>query len=82
MTEYGYLGPSQEELVAEIGTRYFQTLVGITNSEVWNEEYVQAYKAKMKADRNFVFSASSFAQKAIDFILDENVEVEDSAVAE
>ena len=82
MAEYGYVTPSQEEVIAEIGTRYIEATTGITNSDKWDDEYSQECKAKLKGDKNFIFAASSLAQKAIDFILGEEVEAEETAVVE
>ncbi len=74
MAEYGYIAPSQEELVADIGTRYLESSTGIAGAEEWDDEYLQECKAKLKSDRNFIFTASSLAQKALDFILSEETE--------
>jgi len=79
MTEFGYVGCSQEEIVAEIGTRYLEALTGITGNVPWSDAYLQTCIAKMKADKTFIFTAASLAQKAIDFILDVVAETVEAA---
>jgi antirestriction protein ArdC len=80
MTEFGSEPYTQEELVAEIGTCYLQSLTGITSEFDNSAAYIQSWLKKLKNDKHFIITAASQAQKAVDFIL--NVEVEDAVVAE
>lgn len=74
MAAFGSEDYSQEELVAEMGTCYLQSLTGITSEFQHSAAYIQGWLGKLKNDRLFIFQASSAAQKAVDFIL--NVENE------
>jgi antirestriction protein ArdC len=69
MSEFGDEAYSQEELVAEMGTCYLQSLTGITGEFRQSTAYIQGWLGKLKNDRRFIFSASSMAQKAVDYIL-------------
>ena len=60
---------SLEELVAEIGTCYLQSLTGITSEFEQSSAYIQGWLQKLKNDKRFIFIASNQAQKAIDFML-------------
>jgi antirestriction protein ArdC len=82
MAEYGYTGCSQEELVADIGTCYFQSLTGIAKEVDSNPAYIQSCIEKLRKDRTFIFTAASQAQKGIDFILNAEPEAETVEQAE
>jgi antirestriction protein ArdC len=69
MAEFGDETYSHEELVAEIGTCYLQSITGITGEFLQSTAYIQGWLTKLKNDKRFIFSASSLAQKAIDYIL-------------
>ena len=69
---------SLEELVAEIGTCYLQSLTGITSEFVQSSAYIQGWLSKLKNDKRFIFIASNQAQKAIDFILNLKETTEDA----
>jgi antirestriction protein ArdC len=61
---------SKEELVAEIGTCYLQSLTGIASTEFeQSTAYIQGWLSKLQNDKKFIISASSQAQKATDYIL-------------
>ncbi len=77
MSEFGSEPYSHEELVAEIGTCYLQCFTGITGQFEQSAAYIQGWLTKLKNDRRFIFSASTAAQKATDFILNKKHEVED-----
>ena len=68
---------SQEELVAEIGTCYLQSHAGITEQFEQSTAYIHGWLSKLKNDKRFIFSASSSAQKAVDYILNIKHEKED-----
>jgi antirestriction protein ArdC len=80
MTEFGSEPYSQEELVAEIGTCYLQSLTGITSEFDNSAAYIQGWLKKLNSDKHFIVTAASHAQKAIDFIL--NVELEEAVAVE
>ena len=70
MAEFGSELYSQEELVAEIGTCYLNSHVGILNTQEANSAaYIQGWLEKLKNDKRFVVQASSYAQRATDYIL-------------
>ena len=69
MAEFGDEAYSLEELVAEIGTCYLQSLAGIQNEFTQSAAYIQGWLERLKGERHFIFSACSLAQKAVDFIL-------------
>lgn len=68
MAEFGSEQYSLEELVAEIGTCYLQSFTGITQQFEQSMAYIQGWLKKLKNDSHFVVTASSMAQKAIDYI--------------
>jgi len=64
---------SIEELVAEIGACYLNSLVGIPNETIVNSAaYIQNWLTVLQNDKKFIIQASTRAQRAVDFIL--NVE--------
>ena len=69
MSEYGCSGFTQEELVAEIVTNYLENNAGIPCPFEPSQEYLDGWIQKLQADRYFIFTACTLAQKAIDFIL-------------
>ena len=69
MSEFGDEAYSLEELVAEIGTCYLQSVAGIESEFNQSAAYIQGWLSRMRGDRHLIFSASSMAQKAVDFIL-------------
>ena len=69
MAELGGEAYSQEELVAEIGTCYLQSVSGITGEFQQSAAYIQGWLGKLKGDKKFIFQAAKAAQKAVDFIL-------------
>ena len=61
---------SFEELVAEIGACYLESLTGIAPKQLdQNVSYLKGWLQKFKNDKKFIVQASAFAQKATDFIL-------------
>lgn len=61
-----------EELVAEIGSCYACTEIGIPASDNLSgvTSYVQSWLRAMKNDPSFIFKAASHASKAADYLLD------------
>ena len=66
---------SQEEIIAELGACYLKNHSGIeTEPTKNNAAYIQNWLNVLKNDRKFIVYASSFAQKAVDYVL--NIEWE------
>jgi len=78
MAEFGSEPYSQEELVAEIGTCYLQSYAGITTEFEQSAAYIEHWLKVLRGDHRFIFTASTQAQKATDFILNIKDEVEDA----
>ncbi|MBA3830167.1 MAG: DUF1738 domain-containing protein [Taibaiella sp.] len=70
MAEFGSEPYSLEELVAEIGSCYLQSYAGLDIPVENSTAYVQSWLKKLQDDKRFIFTASSAAQKATDYILD------------
>ena len=66
---------SKEELVAEIGRASLMNIIGIeTNKSFRNSSaYIQNWLSVLKNDVKFIVSASSKAEKAVDYILGETL---------
>lgn len=64
---------SKEELVAEIGSANIMNIIGIeTNKSFRNSSaYIQNWLSVLKNDTKFIVSASSKAEKAVNYILGE-----------
>lgn len=69
MSEFGSPPYSHEELVAEIATCYLQSFAGITSEFEQSAAYIEGWLATLEYDKRFIYSASSHAQRATDFIL-------------
>ena len=70
-TRFGTHQYSSEELIAEIGSCYLQSLVGIVHNDLSNSAaYIQGWLAKLRNDKRCIVYASGLAQKATDYILD------------
>ena len=68
---FGSKDYSQEELVAELGAAYLCCLTGIQNATIDNSAaYINSWIGKFKEDKKMLLTASSMAQKAVDYILD------------
>ena len=65
---------SKEELVAEIGSASLMSIAGIeTNKSFRNSSaYIQSWLSVLKNDVKFIVSASSKAEKAVNYILGES----------
>jgi antirestriction protein ArdC len=80
MAEFGSEPYSHEELVAEIGTCYLESLSGIIDKRFeQNAAYIEGWLEKLRKDKRFILSASTQAQKATDFILDIKYEVKEES---
>lgn len=65
---FGTLGYAAEELVAELGSAYLCAALGVLG-ELRHPEYLANWLAAFKGDKRALFRASSFAQRAADFVL-------------
>jgi antirestriction protein ArdC len=73
---------SQEEIIAELGACYLMNHSGIeTEPTKNNAAYIQNWLKVLKNDRKFIVYASSFAQKAVDFVLNVEWEVKESELS-
>jgi antirestriction protein ArdC len=62
---------SVEELVAEMGAAYLCYMTGIQNATIDNSAaYIKSWVSKFKEDKKMLLTASSMAQKAVDYILE------------
>jgi antirestriction protein ArdC len=81
VTEPGRFGTdpySREELVAEMGAAFLSGHCEIENKTVdQSAAYIQSWLERLKDDRRLVVHAATQAQKACDFILDVQREVEE-----
>ncbi len=67
---------SFEELLAEIGASFLNSLTGIEQKQFeQSASYIQGWLGRLKNDKRLIVSASAHAQKAVDFILDLKAEV-------
>lgn len=64
---------SKEELVAEIGSANILNILGLETSKSFKNStaYIQNWLSVLKSDVKFIVSASSQAEKAVKFILNE-----------
>lgn len=65
---------SKEELVAEIGSASLMNIIGIETTKSFRNSsaYIQNWLSVLKNDVRFIVSASSKAEKAVDYILGES----------
>lgn len=78
MAEYGSPPYSFEELVAEMGACYLESLTGIVEKQIEdNAAYINGWLEKLENDDHFIVLASSQAQKAVDFIQGVKFEVKE-----
>ncbi len=70
ISSFGSLNYSFEELIAELGACYLNSLTGISPKIFRNNAaYIQGWLRKFKDDKRFLISAAAHSQKAVDFIL-------------
>jgi len=69
---------SLEELVAEMGACYLESVAGIADTVFQqNAGYIDGWLSKLRSDKRFIVIAGGLAQKATDFILNiKNEEVD------
>ena len=74
MAAFGTENYSKEELVAEIGSATMLNILGIETPGTFknNAAYIQNWLQVLKNDNRFVISASSKAEKAVRYILNDN----------
>jgi len=64
---------SKEELIAEIGASFLCAQCGIENKTIDNSAaYIQGWLKRLNNDKTLIISASAQAQKAVDYILNNN----------
>ena len=69
--QFGSRDYSQEELVAEMGATYLAALCGIENKIIDNSAaYIKSWLSKLLDDNKFFVQACSYAQRAVDYIYD------------
>lgn len=70
---FGSESYSKEELVAEIGSATLVNMLGIETSKSFKNStaYIQSWLRVLKNDKKFIISASSRAEKAVKYILNE-----------
>ena len=69
-TEFGTPAYSMEELIAEIGACYLNSVAGIMDREFENSAaYIGDWLKALKGDKRLIVTASGQAQRATDFIL-------------
>ena len=73
LVAFGSEDYSKEELVAEIGSASLMNIIGIeTNKSFRNSSaYIKGWLSKLRSDVKFIVSASSKAEKAVEYILSE-----------
>lgn len=73
LVAFGSADYSKEELVAEIGSASLMNIIGIETSKSFRNSsaYIQNWLSVLKNDVKFIVSASSKAEKAVDYILGE-----------
>jgi antirestriction protein ArdC len=70
-----------EELVAEMGAAYLSGICGIQNRTIdLSASYIQGWLKKFKSDNKFVIQAASYAQRAVDYILEHQRKPAESVV--
>ena len=70
---FGSENYSKEELTAELGSAFLVNLLGIEtkNSFRNSSAYIQGWLGRLRGDKKFIISASSKAEKAVKYILNE-----------
>jgi len=68
-TRFGDAAYAFEELVAEIGSAFLCSTLGLKNEALQHEEYIAAWLQVLKADKKAIFKAATLAQKASDYLI-------------
>ena len=81
LAAFGSEDYSKEELIAEIGSATLMNVVGIETEKTFKNSaaYIQSWLRVLKNDNKFIVSASSKAEKAVKYILGEDLKYEDSS---
>ena len=61
---------SKEELIAELGSAYLMSFVGLTPTYRNSAAYIQSWLSVLKNDKRFIISAAAKAEKAVRYILE------------
>lgn len=74
LVAFGSNDYSKEELIAEIGSASLMNIIGIETSKTFQNSsaYIQGWLSKLRNDVKFIVSASSKAEKAVNYILNES----------
>jgi len=74
--EFDDKGYSKEELVAEIGAAFLNTMTGINNADLLenSQAYINGWVKALENHKRMVVMASSKAQRAVDMILNRETE--------
>ena len=79
--KFGSRDYSQEELIAEMGAAYLCGITGIENKTIDNSaSYIHSWLSKLKSDNKFIIQAASHAQRAVDYILENQIKPAESEV--
>lgn len=71
---------AKEELIAECGASFLCGFTGIENTIIENQAaYIDHWRKQLEADKKMVIFAAAQAQRAVDYILDRQEEVEEAA---
>ncbi len=71
---------AKEELIAECGASFLCGYTGIENKTIENQTaYIEHWRKQLEADKKMVIFAAAQAQRAVDYILDRQAEVEEAA---
>lgn len=70
---FGSENYSKEELTAELGSAFLVNLLGIETKKSFRNSsaYIQGWLGRLRGDKKFIVSASSKAEKAVKYILNE-----------
>ena len=73
LVAFGSNDYSKEELIAEIGSASLMNIIGIETGKTFQNStaYIQSWLSVLKNDVKFIVSASSKAEKAVNYILNE-----------
>lgn len=72
--KYGSEPYSEEELVAQIGACFLASHTGCSLKHFENDvAYIDGWLKRLKSDKRFILFASSKAQKAVDYILNQQI---------
>jgi len=73
---FGGIDYSKEELTAEMGAAFMAGITGIQPQIEASAAYIQNWLQVLKNDKRFIISASSKAQKAVDYITGKEIKAE------